>query len=201
MRKYALVGTSCVGKTSILHEVCGRDGLEFCQPVEEAARVYFQSVRAGRPFLLRHQERIQEMVIDAESDAAATGASVLLCDRSILDPIVYVEAAGDRAGAARLKEAAGDWVNSYTGFILLSPVGVPYRRDAIRREPEAFRNWVHEVFVKVLEKSGLPYMLLGGEFLDRVERVRGIVAGEDFSGIDYPQTSTWTRLATGGDVA
>jgi nicotinamide riboside kinase len=110
-------------------------------------------------------------------EATRTNAPIILCDRSVIDPVAYVEAAGDPSGARELLGVAECWLDSYAGLIVLSPMGVPYKQDDVRRETRAFRERVHRVLLRLLGEVDAPYVEIWGEFDDRVTQVCRLIGG------------------------
>lgn len=55
-KKIALIGTSCVGKTSVANEMKKIFGEE--RILDEGAREYFERVKPSKRFTLEHQKEI-----------------------------------------------------------------------------------------------------------------------------------------------
>lgn len=103
-RKVAFIGTSCIGKTTLFEHYkqrfAGNPQVAF---VEEAARVFFQAnPDVDDRFSAETQGRVQALALQNEQEAHASGARVVLCDRSVLDAVAYVSAYGDPDGSERL---------------------------------------------------------------------------------------------------
>jgi nicotinamide riboside kinase len=170
-RKVALIGTSCTGKTTIASAFAGRDDVVV---VPEAARQYFAAagvVPAVDRYSVVVQGTIQEIAIRNEALAEARGVSRILCDRSVLDAVVYTKFGGDEAGAARLFGRVAASLAGYDRLVLLNPYDVPYRQDEIRVESAADRAAIHELFVAFLAEHAVPYILLSGSADTRIDHV------------------------------
>src|SRR3989344_7576787 len=95
-KKYALVGTSCVGKTTLVHKLSDllhKDlpGIHI-EVIEEAARIYFTYNKTDQPFSYFHQLQIQTLAKLQEQMAYFKNPHITLTDRSVLDDIAYVKA-------------------------------------------------------------------------------------------------------------
>ncbi|WP_201375851.1 ATP-binding protein [Ktedonobacter robiniae] len=174
--KIAFIGTSCVGKTTLLEryrETFKNDpGVAF---VAEAARMFFANHATSDRFSVETQGKIQLLALRNEQEAYATGAHLLFCDRSVLDAVVYVRACGDKLGANKLFERVQTWSSTYSKLLLLDPVGVDYVIDGIRQEDLDTRQQFHDAFIHFFEETSLPYELLNGTFQERCRRIDEIL--------------------------
>lgn len=168
--KIALVGTSCVGKTTILEE------LKSVFPnhvfINEVAREYFLKNKSENRFSFQDQKNIQDEVIRREKELKE---KFITCDRSVICPIIYTLAAGDVGGGEILFDRIKDWIGTYTHLILLDPSDVPYKNDMVRDENSDFRMMVHEEYIRFLEDKDIQYTLLSGVLKKRIERVQEII--------------------------
>lgn len=171
--KIALIGTSCTGKTTItkaFQNVSNPDiGI-----VHEAAREYFESVHAAERFSFNDQKNIQNLVMKREREMGSK-YKMILCDRSVLCPIMYTIANGDRKGGEALFERAQLWISSYKHFFLLDPYEVPYTQDSIRRESENFRLKVHEEYLAFLKEKEIQYTLIKGSLEKRINKIKEFI--------------------------
>jgi len=172
-KKIAFVGTSCTGKTT-LTEVYkerfqnNRNGAI----VEEAARIYFtKNPHITDRFSMEAQSGIQEMIMEMERIAHEQDVQVILCDRSVLDSVAYLKAAGDHEGATELLERMKEWIPSYHKIFLLDPADVPYQQDEIRTETAEARQGFHDAFLSFFMEAGVEYELLSGTLEQRTARV------------------------------
>ncbi|MBI4029466.1 MAG: ATP-binding protein [Candidatus Blackburnbacteria bacterium] len=170
-RKIALVGTSCVGKTTILEALqkkyadCPDIGF-----VPEAARNFFERNPGIDRFTKETQAKIQTFAIEQEHKINGI-PNVIVCDRSPLDAAAYTRAAGDFEGAGELVASVLYWMPTYEVLLLLNPADVPYQNDHVRSEDANFRQQVHDAFVHILEENKIPYMLLCGTFEERLKQI------------------------------
>lgn len=176
-KKIALIGTSRVGKTIIFEyfrkSFAGNPNVAF---VEEAARIFFrQNPQIRDRFSVDAQGKIQALALKSEQDAHQSGAKVILCDRSVIDAIVYVRSQGDTKGGNELLKRVEFWLPTYHKFILLDPAGVPYETDDIRQETPQTRHEFHDSFLKFFEETGILYELLSGTKEERISRVTKIL--------------------------
>jgi nicotinamide riboside kinase len=177
--KIAFVGTSCIGKTSLLEyykEQFKEDpGVMYA---EEAARKFFARFSTADRFGFEAQGKIQQMALRSEQEAQALGARLIFCDRSVLDAVVYVGSQGDHEGAQVLLERVRDWLPTYNRLFLLDPADVDYVIDDIRQEPQATRQLFHGAFVDFFREMGIPYELLKGTLRERCQKVDEVIGEE-----------------------
>lgn len=174
-RKIALVGTSRIGKTELLNQLESRhdqdSGFAF---VPEAARLFFTAhpeIPQKERFSARVQGQVQDMQWDHERMAINLGATTLVCDRSVLDAVVYTRANGELEGSEELFTKIASWVATYTKIFLLDPQDIPYEKDDLRQEEETTRQKNHEAFIEVFEEKGIPFELLSGTIEERLARL------------------------------
>lgn len=178
-RKIALVGTSCVGKTSILESYHKRFGDDHTIAiVEEAAREYFiqnPEIPIIERFGFEPQSAIQDLAKRKEQEAHDSGAKSILTDRSVTDAAAYVLGHGDREGSKRLISRVKFWLPTYHIIFLLDPDGVPYAQDETRQEALDVRLKNHEAFLELYEDEGIRFELLSGTLDQRIKRVDEVV--------------------------
>lgn len=172
MKKIAFVGTSCTGKTALLEQLRLKFSNDKIVFVEESARVFFQKhPRIRKRFSCRTQGMIQELVFQSEKEAHLKEGHIIICDRSVIDPVAYVLASGDKKGAEKLFKKVSRWIATYDKFFLLDPKDVVYCQDEVRQENEKERQKLHEVFLKLFQEKGLKFQLLSGTLEERVIKV------------------------------
>lgn len=177
--KFALVGATCTGKTSIINHLKEKyknnPKIVF---VEEGARAYF----AANPNIIDRgawevQTGIRDYVFNNERKAGEKSPTILVCDRSIIDSAVYMEAHGDSQGAEELFKSIIKWVPTYNKILMLDPAEVPYKVDEIRTEGEDFRNHVHDTFVNFFERNNIKYEKVSGTLQERIQYVENLLQG------------------------
>lgn len=180
--KVAFVGTSCIGKTTLL-EACRTDLGDSALFVDEAAREWFTlHPDATDRFGVSAQGDVQALALQKERKAHARAAShlgrfsAILCDRSVLDAPVYVHSQGDELGAQELLGRVRTWLPTYSRIFLLDPSDVPYVQDDIRAEDEATRQLFHDAFLGFFQDNELPYELLSGNPDERFNQVHDFVS-------------------------
>lgn len=174
--KVALIGTSCVGKTSVIEDLKSyyRENPTVIF-IPEAARAFFEDTPTSDRFSAETQKQIQQRAINNEKAGHANG-TILVCDRSAFDAAAYTLANGDMPGATELVEHIKDWIPTYTILVLLDPKDVPYYKDDIRTEDESYRQTIHNAFVQLLEMHKIPHIVLSGTLEQRVNKVNEIIA-------------------------
>lgn len=176
--KVAFIGTSSVGKTTLVEEYERRfSGNTKVAIVPEAARRFFtDNPHVTDRFGVDAQGQIQALALQQEQNAHNGGAEVILCDRSVIDAVVYVQAHGDNEGASQLLDRVSFWLPTYNKFLLLDPADVPYETDDIRQEDESVRQRFHDAYLAFFEETGIPYELLSGTLEQRISRVDEIIS-------------------------
>lgn len=178
--KFALVGTSCVGKTTLFLELSSELKEKYKNKkiitVPEAARFYFENKRVRRPFSYINQRNIQDLAIHFEKKVEQCKPDIIICDRSVLDAIAYVKTKGTEKEVARLLKRVTKWLTTYNHIFLLSPKGIKYETDHIRKEDSQLRELFHISFLNLLEKLNLPYTLITGEKKRRLKKMSRIIS-------------------------
>jgi nicotinamide riboside kinase len=180
MRKFALIGTSCVGKTTLLHEVSTILKETFPEKkivaVHEAARQYFEKRSVRNPFSFTHQSRIQALAQEFEKEAQRESPDIILCDRSVLDAIAYVNTMGTKTDVKKLIRNVNDWLATYTNFFLLDPADIEYKTDPIRRESKRVREAFHTSFLDILNELRFPFTIISGSKKRRIRTMISIIS-------------------------
>ncbi len=174
MKKIALVGASCTGKTTLFEALrthyADHPQIAFA---EEAARKYFSEHIT--PDHLRRTVKVQWGIMQAvmANEAAATkpNTELLICDRSLLDAHVFTYTGIDKKGAEALFQKVLPQMASYTKFYILNPADVPYKTDGIRLESEAVRMQIHANFMKAFEKYQLNFELISGTIQEKLQKI------------------------------
>jgi nicotinamide riboside kinase len=178
--KVAFVGTSCVGKSTLLDACEGAVGTKAVL-VNEAAREYFTvHPNSTDRFAFAAQSEVQALALQKEKaahqQALQLGKAAIICDRSVLDAPVYVSSQGDSDGALTLLGRVQFWLPSYSRIYLLNPADVPFAPDEVRDEDEATRQLFHETFLDFFAANSIPYELLSGNVSERFHRVSEFIA-------------------------
>jgi len=178
-KKFALIGTSCIGKTTniyelerILKKIYKKKKIEV---VPEAARYYFKDRNARKPFSYINQRNIQNIAKYFEIDAEKRKSDIILCDRSVFDAVAYVKTNGTEVEVWKLLNRVKEWLKTYSHFFLLDPKGIEYRADSIRKEDKRLREAFHVSFLNLLEQMSLPYTLISGNKEQRLKQMTKII--------------------------
>ncbi len=177
IKKFAFVGTSCTGKTSLIEHFkntySGNQSVVF---IPEAARIFFtQNPQIADRFSVTVQGAVQALTLKNEQEAHQSGVKIILCDRAVIDAIVYVSSQGDTKGASELLKKVEFWLPTYSKFFLLDPADIPYETDDIRQETPETRQKLHDAFLNFFEETGIPYELLSGTIEERIRKVKRIL--------------------------
>ncbi len=178
-KKFALIGTSCVGKTTLLLELEQVLQKTYHDKkivvVQEAARYYFEKRKVNNPFSYISQSNIQSLVKKFEQNAQLQEPDMIICDRSVVDSIAYSQAKGTRKDVEKLYDKARKWLVTYDHFFLLDPAGIAYQTDEVRKESAETREAFHQSFLSLLEELMLPYTLISGNKKQRIKKMTEII--------------------------
>lgn len=179
-KKFALIGTSCVGKSTLLPLIQKKlqrtyRGMHIIS-VPEAARHYFVARNARKPFSYFHQNNIQNIAKQFEQNAYKQNPDIIICDRSVLDAVVYVKTADSSEKASRLLDKIISYLATYHHFFLLDPNDVAYIPDKIRKESFQTRSAFHKTFLAMLLMLQLPYTLISGNQVKRLNTIQSIIS-------------------------
>lgn len=163
--KIAFIGGPGVGKTTLLTHFRERDDATI---VDEAARDYFRLFPGVDRRALETQSLLLKHVIDRENAAEAFGKPLIVCDRSVVDPIAYMYHYGLRSEATTLMREVFAHLSTYARLYLLDPSGVPYEKDDVRTESLEERGQIHEAFLYITAREGIEYSLLSGGSEERI---------------------------------
>ena len=176
--KIAFVGTTTIGKTTLIEHYKDRFASNpHVALIDEAGRVFFEKhkIRTEDRLSYSIQRRIQTEIIKNEQRAHSNNPELILCDRSVLDAIVYCQVGGDFTGSNRLWHRVRNWIPSYTHILLLDPTGIPFQPDQIRQENLQARQNIHDTFESFFQNTGIPYTLLNGTLEEKISFVDDII--------------------------
>ena len=178
-KKFALIGTSCTGKTTLIKDLSLLLKKEYAKKdiavVPEAARLYFGAFQVKNPFSYKHQRNVQLLARQLEIYTQEHFGDIVLTDRSVVDAIAYVWAMGDRKGAKRLIKLMEDWFESYDHIFLLDPAGISYKTDKVRKESAKTRDKFHKAFLTVLPHLSSSWKLISGSKNRRLQTMLKII--------------------------
>lgn len=178
-KKYALIGTSCVGKTTLLQELERELKKNFPRrktvTVPEAARLYFGAYKTKNPFSYNSQRNVQKLAHQLELYAQSLLPSYILTDRSVLDAGVYLHAMGDKAGSKKLLYGVRELIESYDYVFILDPKGVPYKTDGVRKETSTTRNRFHQSFLALVPQYTNRWKIISGTPKKRLQQMLKVI--------------------------
>lgn len=166
--KIAFLGGPGVGKTTLINHFRAIDEVTV---VDEAARDYFTLYPDVDRSAYETQELLLAHIKERESAASAFGKKLIVCDRSIVDPLVYLYHYGQKNEAQELIATVKDYIKSYHKLYLLDPHEVKYVQDKVRNESPKERLQIHRAYLELLDVSGIEYQLLSGNVKKRLQTV------------------------------
>lgn len=173
VRRIAVVGAECVGKTALCEALAARlPGLWIPEYLREFC------VAHGRPPRRDEQAQILATQIEREAaavdEAARTGIGWVLCDSApVITALCSVHYFDDRSllapGLAHHR--------NYAATLLLLP-DLAWVADGIQRDGPQVRALVHEALVALLSGAGIAAHPIGGSGSERIERAAATLAAQ-----------------------
>jgi nicotinamide riboside kinase len=195
--KIAFVGTLSSGKSTLF------DKLQ--KKFQDAPGVVFLS-EVARKHLEEHpedkkrvksaeiQSLFQSHIIRKENEVDALNPALVVCDRSVFDSVVYLEAWGDTENAGILFDRVKGWVRTYDWLFLLDPTNVPYEQDDVRTETPQERELIHRTFVQFFQEHTIPYRLLTGTPDEKYTTVLELLVSDLLDDVESQNTNTLLNM-------
>jgi len=147
--KLALIGTHCVGKTTLAYEICSllKKADHNVDLVTEVARrspfpINEATTLDGQLWILHAQ-------IAKELDVSAR-ARHLICDRSVLDNYCYLVNKFGRQ--PQIEQWLSWWLESYSLLVSVPPMADGIPPDGFRSENLEFQDRIHDLIGEVLSE-------------------------------------------------
>lgn len=177
VKKIAFEGAICTGKTTIFEHyqrMLSEDSKAAF--INEAGREYLQAhPRVDYQASLGVSERIQSLALTKEKAAHKSGATMIICDRSVLSAVVYERANGNKRESDRLLKRVRSWLPSYTSLLLFDPKDIPYTYDEIRRGDGDQRQRYHALFQSIFTELQIPCQIISGTVEERIKIIDAIL--------------------------
>jgi len=171
VRRVALIGAECVGKTTLCQNLAGAlPGLQVAEYLRE-----FCELR-GRTPLAGEQAHILEFQIEREArierEAAAKGLRWVLCDSAPIVTALYSLMLFDDD---TLLEPALAHHHGYRSTLLLAP-DLPWIADGIQRDGPRIRAQFDELLNGTLKRYGIEYLRIQGDNDARISFAQAALA-------------------------
>lgn len=154
--KITIIGTHGSGKTTLSYLI----GAEAKKRGKNARVV--NEVARNCPFPLNDNFSIDgahwiiTQQICKELSAKAAKTEFIICDRSSVDPIMYLNAGShDQDKYSALSRYAKDWMKTYDMIIFVSPDIKDIAFDGVRSTSSIFQKKVHDEFLSYIEAANL----------------------------------------------
>ncbi len=175
--KIALVGATCTGKTTILNALkekfVHQNDIKF---IDEGARAFYEMhPRIKDRGSWRTQAKIRDWVVEDEVRIESQEPKVIICDRSVLDSVIYLNAYQNYDNANKMLNSIRQHLSSYNEYVMLDPKDVSYKKDSIRTESPEFRMKVHELFLDYFKENNIRYTLLSGTLDQKINYLTKII--------------------------
>lgn len=156
IQKFALIGTSSSGKTTLTFDILAR--LKLLGVLVDGVLQQDRRLCFDRSKLETHPEAqyavIFNMVVKESELSCKDGVDVIVSDRSVLDFYAYYECMYGRS--QYLFDFIKQWCSSYCSLYYLNPL--TYQDDG-SRPTNSFRLRVDECLVAIIEELSLPNLL------------------------------------------
>ncbi len=147
MKKIAIVGAHGVGKTRL----CEHLRSYFYNRGKTA--IYLPECVRECPLPIHDEQTIESTLwliakqISEEMEALANNPDYLICDRSAMDPMVYMMLKDYRRVPDTLHDFINDYAKSYHYMYLIEPTKRPIDDDGFRNRDKGFQASIHNLFV------------------------------------------------------
>lgn len=147
MKKIAVIGSHGVGKSSLCSQLC-----QYCEDIPRYAYKVSEIVREC-PFPIHEKQTLETTLwivtkqMNTELDGISTGPDFLICDRSVLDPLVYFMYQHPNDVPNLLIDFVNDYFKSYDQIYLIKPSGGQIEGDGFRSTDKMFQMSIHSLFM------------------------------------------------------
>jgi len=179
MKKYALIGTSCSGKTTLAYSICGelkQRGIEVDGVFQQDRRMPFNFEYLEETVDAQYWVVLSQMLSELEFNIIES-PDVLISDRSVLDFYAYL--IHDFEDEFGLVDLIRSWIETYDKLYYLEPL--PYVEEG-RLPDDEFRLEVDNILVDLIDSNEA--------FSDKVEMIpRENVCEDIFADISQRESS------------
>lgn len=177
--KVAIVGPASVGKTTITETYRDRFISDPTVAVlGEGAGLFFaqnHDIHKEDIHTVSVQQELQDFVLAREREASKPGMHLIITDRSVVDPVVYLRFSRDMLGSKELLSRIASWIPTYTEFLLPNPADVPYEVGPYRKETSEERFAIHNLFIAFFTENNLPYDIISGNRQERIQMIDSVI--------------------------
>lgn len=174
--KLAIVGGSSTGKTTLFNELeklyKSFPEIEF---INESARQYFNDNPTDNPFVFSVQEKILDLALLKESLALKNNPKIIVTDTSVLEVAFYTKILGDEKGAEKFLKKLENYIPTYTKFLVMNHLDVPFENDSVRKEDKKVRDSIHAMLLDFYKEKNLPYTIINGDVEKRRDATARII--------------------------
>ena len=154
MMKIAIIGTHGIGKTTLACQM-------FTHAITQGKNAcLIHEVVRDNPFGINERSNLDtaswtvSKQINLELDAKARGYDMVICDRSALDPVMYIYAKfghNHDNHIYALTILAYEWLTTYDSIIFLRPSSLNIQADGVRDTNVEFQKVVDAEFVTTMD--------------------------------------------------
>lgn len=166
MKKVAIVGAECTGKSSLAEALAKQYGCPF---VPEFAREYLGKLNL--PYTALDVQAIARGQLSLEDEALANCTTpYLFCDTNLWVIKVWMDNA---------YKATPEWIEREIAqrqyhLHIITDYQIPYEDDPLREHPKD-RPHFTEQYIKLLAQNNVPYLYVKGRLTERMAQVQGVL--------------------------
>lgn len=173
--KILITGTTSSGKSTLLESL--KSKYKNIRYIDEIAR----SLLTTHPEL-ETDPQLQDILFDlqtqAESDAAKSDSSIIICDRGIIDNIAHAHLFGQN-----IKDTWVDWCYSYDEIYVLNKDDIDFQITQLQttlgtKDWHHFRNNLDVYIKKTIIELGMEYIVLSGTITERLTELETCIFKE-----------------------
>lgn len=169
VKRVVIVGAESTGKTTLAQDLAKELKTIW---VPEYGRMYAEGKLFDGKYgewTSEEFEHIARMQNEMENTLARKANKVLICDTDAFATGVWHE----RYMGKRSKKVE-ELDEGNKDFYLVADVDIPFVQDGTR-DGEKIRKWMHENFLKKLEKKGVEFAVISGDREERVSKAKRII--------------------------
>ena len=153
IRKIAIVGPECTGKTDLAQFLAGHYQTEW---VPEYARAFLNKLR--RPYEASDLVKIAHGQLRMEDEWTSGANRVLICDTNLIVIKVWMEHRYGSCDPEVLRALAA----RHYDLLLLTNIDIPWEEDVQREHPDK-RAFFWEWYQREAAASGIPVVVISGD--------------------------------------
>lgn len=100
---------------------------------------------------------------------------IIITDTSVLEVAFYTKILGDEKGAEKFLKKLENYIPTYTKFLVMNHLDVPFENDSVRKEDKKVRDSIHAMLLDFYKEKNLPFTIINGDVEKRRDTVASII--------------------------